>query len=398
MDVRTILYCTKGLRASGDGMMSILIAQYAEALGLSGLQTGAIATAALIGTAVTTLLVGRFTERIGRKRVLVFGALLAVATGLGYAASTAFLPLLVIACIGTVNPTSGDVSAFLPVEQAILGQAAEGTRRVTTFAWYNVIGALAAALGALASGATVAIAGLPGIGDQGAIRLLFAAYALIGVATMVLVFQLGPTAEVRHADGPRGLGPSRRRVVTMAGLFGVDSFAGGFVVQSIIALYFLREFGLDPAATGAVFFAASILQAVSFIVSARLSLRFGLVNTMVFTHLPSNALLAGLAFAPGAGVAVLFLLLRSLLSQMDVPPRQALVVSVVEPGERAAAAAYTGLTRSLASTPGPSIGGALLAAWPGAPFVASALLKSSYDVALWLTFRGVEGHNGGRVR
>jgi predicted MFS family arabinose efflux permease len=218
---------------------------------------------------------------------------------------------------------------------------------------------------------------------------MFASYALVGLASLALVRRLPPAAEVGDGAARGGLGPSRRRVFTLSALFAVDSFAGGMIVSSLAALFLLRRFDMDPAVTGAVFFGATFFQAISFIVSSRLSTRFGLVNTMVFTHLPSNALLLGVAFAPSAGVAVAFLLLRSLLSQMDVPPRQALVVSVVEPSERAAAAAYTGLTRSLASTAGPSLGGALMGLWSGAPFLACGALKSAYDLALFALFRSV---------
>ncbi|MFN0094456.1 MAG: MFS transporter [Dehalococcoidia bacterium] len=392
MDTTATLFATKALRTFGDGMMAILIARYADTIGLSGIEAGAIGTAALVGTALATFLVGRYTERLGRRRVLLWGAILAAATGLGYAASTAFLPLLAVAFLGTANPTSGDVSAFLPVEQAILAQEAPAARRVTLFAWFNVAGSLAGGLGALASGLT-GLLGPAGLSAAGEIRWFFAGYAFVGIATLWAVARLPQTVELRpqSAGGTRpGLGRSRRRVFGLAGLFATDSFAGGLIVQSMIALYLLREFDLDPAVTGAVFFLTSWLQAASFLLSARLSLRFGLVNTMVFTHLPSNALLALVAFAPTAPLAIAALAARSFLSQMDVPPRQALVVSVVEPEERAAAAAYTGLTRSLASTPGPSVGGALLGVWGGAPFVVCAGLKSAYDLALWASFRRVE--------
>jgi predicted MFS family arabinose efflux permease len=227
---------------------------------------------------------------------------------------------------------------------------------------------------------------LPDVGDGGAIRLLFGLYALLSLASFGVASRLPESAEVHASVTSRGLGPSRRRVMGLSALFGLDSFAGGFVVQSIIALFLLRKFGLDPATTGAIFFGAGMLQAVSFLLSARLSMRFGMVRTMVFTHLPSNLLLAGVAFAPTAPVAVGFLLARSFLSQMDVPPRQALVVSVVEPGERTGAAAYTGLTRSLAATPGPGAGGALFSMWGGAPFLACAVLKSAYDLMLLRSF------------
>ena len=390
LSTRDVLFATKALRAFGDGMMSVLLARYAVATGLSGVEAGLIATSALVGTSATTFLVGRYTERLGRKRVLTWGALLTIATGIGYALSTAFPPLLIVAFFGTVNPTSGDVSAFLPVEQAILAQESEGKGRVRTFAWFNVVGSLAAGLGAAASGAAGALDLVPGLGEPGALRWMFFGYSLLGLGTLVLVARLTAHAELPDRTVRQGLGPSRKRVFTLSALFGTDAFAGGMVVQTIIALYLLREFDLDKAVTGWVFFGTSWGAAASFLVSSRLSMRFGLVNTMVFTHLPSNALLLGVAFAPSAPVAIAFLLARSLISQMDVPPRQALVVSIVEPGERAAAAAYTGLTRSLASMAGPLVGGALLGTVAAAPFVACAVLKSGYDLALFGLFRKVK--------
>ncbi len=388
---RRLLFAVKGLRSLGDGMMSIVLAQYAVALGLSGLEAGVVASSALVGTAVMTFLVGQYVERLGRRRTLMWGALLTVATGLAYASSTQ-LPLLVaVAFLGTVNPTSGDVSAFLPIEQAILAQETTPATRVHTFAWFNIVGSLAGGFGALLSGSTSLIERADGISERDAIRLLFGAYSVLGLLSLALVARLQPHAELRAADRGRGLGPSRRRVFQLSALFSLDSFAGGIAVQSIIALFLLRKFELDPAVTGAVFLGTNLASAASFLISARLSTRFGLVNTMVFTHLPSNLFLLGVAFAPGAGLAIGALLLRSLLSQMDVPPRQALVVSVVEPGERAAAAAITGLSRSIASSGGPSVGGALLgSAFMGAPFVACAVLKSTYDVALWALFRKVK--------
>ena len=390
MTTRQILFTTKALRTFGDGMMAVLLARYFDLLGLPGWQAGLVASSALVGTAVTTFLVGRYTERYGRRQVLIWGGLLTILTGGAYGLATAFVPLVAVAFLGTVNATSGDVSPFLPVEQAVIAQVATGDDRVRTFARFNIAGSLAGAFGALASGVTIALELLPGLGEEGAIRWMFVAYSVFGLATLALVARLRADAELAPGSPRGGLGPSRRRVLTLSALFATDSFAGGMIVSSLIALYLLREFDLDPALTGAVFFGASFLQAVSFIVSSRLSTRFGLVNTMVFTHLPSNALLIGVAFAPTAWVAIAFLMARSLLSQMDVPPRQALVMSVVEPGERAAAAAYTGLTRSLASTAGPTVGGALLGVWGGAPFVACGLLKSAYDAALFATFRKVK--------
>ena len=391
MNTRQVVFGTKGLRSFGDGMMSVALAQYADAIGFSGFEAGLVATSALVGTSLTTWLVGQYVERIGRRRLLIWAAFLAIATGLAYAASSSLAILLGVAFIGTVNPTSGDVSSFLPIEQAILAQESAARNRVAMFARFSVVGSLAAALGALASGSTVLLAHLPGVGTLGAIRLLFVLYSVLGVATLWLTVKLTPAAELVKSERPTGLGPSRRKVYTLSALFAADAFAGALVVQSIIALYLLRKFELDPATTGAVFFGTGVLGAVSFMVSSRLSMRFGLVNTMVFTHLPSNALLVGVAFAPNAATAIAFLMARSMLSQMDVPPRTALIVSMVEPEERAATAAVTNLSRSIASAGAPSIGGALLSSsFGGLPFLVCGGLKSAYDVALWVLFRKVE--------
>jgi MFS family permease len=231
---------------------------------------------------------------------------------------------------------------------------------------------------------------LPNIGTLGAIRLLFAAYSLLGIAILLLVLRLGPSAELVPSERRAGLGRSRRRVFTLSGLFAADSFAGAMVVQSIVALFLLRKFDLDPAVTGAVFFGTNLLSAISFLVSARLATRFGLVRTMVFTHLPSNGFLIGVALAPAAPIAIAFLLLRAMLTQMDVPPRQALVVSIVEPEERAAAAAVTGLARSVSASGGPFVGGALLgSSFMGLPFLVAAGAKSVYDLALFALFKDV---------
>ncbi len=371
-------------------MMALLLARYFDLIGMKGWEAGLVASSALVGTSLATFLVGRYTERFGRRRVLIAGAVLTALTGVAYALSTSFPLLLLTAFLGTVNATSGDVSAFLPVEQAVIAQVAKGQERVKLFARFNIAGSLAGAFGALASGLAGAVALFPGLGEAGATRWMFASYALFGLASLAFTLRLPPDIELAEGARRGGLGPSRRRVLTLSALFATDSFAGGMIVSSLVALFLLREFDMDPAVTGAVFFGATFFQAISFIVSSRLSTRFGLVNTMVFTHLPSNALLIGVAFAPNAWVAVTFLLLRSLLSQMDVPPRQALVMSVVEPDERAAAAAYTGLTRSLASTAGPSLGGALFGVWAGAPFIACGVLKSAYDGALFVLFRRVK--------
>ena len=390
IDTRRIIFSAKAIRTFGDGLMSVALAVYADAIGLTGLQFGLIASAALVGTSVMTWLVGRYSDQIGRRRTLLAGAALMVVTGIAYASSEAVPVLIVVAFLGTVNPTSGDVSSFLPVEQAVLAQTGDPIRRVDVFAWFSVVGSMAGAFGALSSALGPAIDATTVLGEAGATRVLFLGYGALGLATIAVVARLGPDAELPAGSSGGRLGPSRGRVGGLSALFALDAFAGGLVVQSVIALFFLREFDMDPAIIGGVFFGTSLLAALSFLASARLATRFGLVNTMVFTHLPSNALLLGVALSPVAWLAVAFLFARSMLSQMDVPPRQALVVSVVEPGERAAAAAATGLARSLGATPAPILGGAMLGAYAGLPFLACAALKSTYDVLLLAFFGRVQ--------
>ncbi len=390
IDTRTTIFTAKAIRTFGDGLMSVALAVYADAIGLSGLAFGVIASSALVGTSVVTWLVGRYAEVVGRRRTLLAGAALMIFTGVAYASTEAVPILVAVAFLGTVNPTSGDVSSFLPVEQAILAQSGEARGRVRTFAWFSVIGSVAGAFGALASGLGPALDATTSLAAASATRVLFLGYAVLGIATVFVVRKLGREAELPIGSPTGGLGPSRRRVQGLSALFAIDSFAGGLVVQSVIALYFLRRFDLDPATTGAIFFGTGLFAAVSYLISARLATRFGLVNTMVFTHLPSNVFLVGVALAPSAWLAVAFLLARSVLSQMDVPPRQALIVSVVEPPERAAAAAMTGLSRSVGAAPAPSIGGALFGVYAGLPFLVCAAGKSTYDVLLWAFYRRAE--------
>ncbi|MEP6872624.1 MAG: MFS transporter, partial [Anaerolineaceae bacterium] len=236
MNTRQVVFGTKGLRSFGDGMMSVALAQYAVAIGLSGFQAGLVATSALVGTSITTWLVGQYVERIGRRRLLIWAGFLAIATGLAYAASSSLAILLGVAFVGTVNPTSGDVSSFLPIEQAILAQEGEARDRVRLFARFSVVGSLAAAFGALASGSTILLEQLPGVGTLGAIRLLFVLYSALGVATLLLTMKLTAAAELVKTENRAGLGPSRRKVYTLSALFATDAFAGALVVQSIIAL------------------------------------------------------------------------------------------------------------------------------------------------------------------
>jgi predicted MFS family arabinose efflux permease len=303
--------------------------------------------------------------------------------------------LFLIAFVGTLNPSSGDVSFFLPLEHARLADAAQGEARTSLFARYSLVGSLFAALGALAVSLPEQLVVI-GLTPMGALRSMFVLYGLIG-CTVWLLYRRLPAP---HADEgnrlPTPLGPSRGIVLRLAALFSVDSFAGGLIVNSLLALWLFKRFDLSLSSAGAFFFWAGLLTAVSQLAAPRLAKRIGLLNTMVFTHIPASLCLIAAAFAGSIEVALGFLLLRSLLSQMDVPARSAFVMAVVTPAERTAAASFTMVPRSLAAAISPTLGGALFAAgWLAAPLVTCGVLKIVYDVTLWRVFRNNVSHRRG---
>ena len=378
----------RALRAFADGYVAILLPAYLLALGFGTWQVGLLASATLLGSAAATLAVGAWGHRFHHRRLLLGAALLMAATGFAFAGSSAFWPLLVIAFVGTLNPSSGDVSLFLPLEQARLADAAEGEARTALFARYSVLGALFAALGALAAVLPDHLAGHAGIDRLGALRLMFVVYGLVGCVVWLLYRRLPPAHAEAVARPAQPLGVSRAVVVRLAALFSVDSFAGGLVVNALLALWLFQRFGLSLAETGRYFFWAGLLSAGSQLAAPVLARRIGLLNTMVFTHIPASLCLIAAAFTEHPGLALGLLLVRSLLSQMDVPARAAFVMAVVTPAERTAAASFTAVPRSLASAISPTLGGALLAAgWLAAPLVACGVLKIAYDLALWRAFR-----------
>lgn len=380
----------KALRAFADGYVAVLLPAYLLALGFGTWEVGVLATATLLGSALATLAVGAWGHRFHHRNLLLWAALLMATTGFAFASGSAFWPLLVIAFVGTLNPSSGDVSLFLPLEHARLAEAAHDEARTALFARYSLLGALFAAFGALAAGFPEQLVVVAGIARLDALRVMFVLYGLIGCAVWLLYRHL-PGSIVEEKQAPKPLGPSRGIVVRLAALFSVDSFAGGLVVNSLLALWLFKRFDLSLAAAGTFFFWAGLLTAISQLLAPRLARRIGLLNTMVFTHIPASLCLIGAAFAPGLQTALGLLLLRSLLSQMDVPARSAFVMAVVTPGERAAAAGYTAVPRSLASAISPTLGGALFAAGSlAAPLVACGVLKIAYDLALWRAFRQIK--------
>lgn len=382
-----VLVAGRALRAFVDGCVAVLLPAYLLALGLDAWAVGVLATATLLGSALATLAVGAWGHRFAQRALLAGAAVLMIATGLAFASLSQFWPLLLVAFVGTLNPGAGDVSVFLPLEHAQLANAASGDARVTLFARYSLLASLAAAFGALAAAAPAWIARVAGIGLLDSMRLMFVAYAAVGLAILWLYRRLPePRAESDAARSP--LGASRAIVVKLALLFSVDAFAGGLIVNSLLALWLMQRFDLSLAGAGAFFFWAGLLTAASQLAAPRVARRIGLLNTMVFTHLPANLCLIAAALAPSLPLALALLFTRSALSQMDVPTRSAYVMSVVTPPERAAAASVTAVPRSLAAALSPSIGGALVAAgWFAAPLIACGLLKIGYDLTLWAACR-----------
>lgn len=380
----------RGLRGFCDGFVAVLLPAYLLALGFGQLDVGLVSSATLIGSALATILVGMFAGRYPLHRMLTLAAGLMAATGMGFAGLSALWPLLLVAFVGTLNPSSGDVSLFLPLEQARLAGSTAGDARTAIFARYSLVGAVSAAVGALAAAIPGWLVAHAGLSVLAALRAMFGIYALVGAALWFLYRRLPePQAQDRSRTAP--LGPSRGIVTRLALLFSVDAFAGGLVVNSLLSLWLMQRFGLSLAAAGQFFFWAGLLTAGSQLAAVPLARKIGLLNTMVFTHIPASLCLIAAAFAPSLALTLTLLLVRSALSQMDVPTRTAYVMAVVTPPERPAAASFTAVPRSLASALGPTLAGALLAmGWAGAPLVACGLLKIGYDLALLGAFRRVK--------
>jgi MFS family permease len=386
--VRRILVA-RALRDFGDGLVAVLLPAYLLSLGFGAGAVGVVATVALLGSAVMTLGVGLAGARVDPRLLLLLASLLMAATGLGFALAAGFLAIVVVALFGTINPSAGSASVFAPLEHALLTHAVADARRTATFARYSLVGAFAAAAGALAAAGPEVLTA-SGMTEGAALRAAFLLYAALGVACLLAYRALPalPAEERRARHAP--LGPSRGIVLRLAALFSVDSFAGGLAVQSLLALWLFERFGLSLAEAGLFFFWSGVLSAFSFPVAAWLAARIGLVNTMVFTHIPSSLCLIAAVLAPQVEIALGLLLLRAALSQMDVPTRSSYVVAVVTPAERTAASSFTTVARSLAAAAGPTLAGALYAAgYAALPFIICGVLKILYDLALLAAFRHI---------
>jgi predicted MFS family arabinose efflux permease len=382
------LVAARAVRAFADGFASVLLARYLSHLGFDGAQIGVIVTSTLLGSAALTLWVGLRWSGVAVRSILLWACALMAFTGVAFGTVTAFWPLVVVAFVGTLNPSGGDVSLFLPTEQAALADLTTVDERPQRFAVYNLGAAFAAALGALASPLPEQLADANGWDVATTERLSFLVYVVAAAVAATVYGRLredGIGSERRDERGRRagGLHRSRPIVVKLAALFALDSAGGGFVVTSLLVLYLDVRFGLDTAETGAALAAAGVLSAASQLVSARLARRIGLVRTMVFTHLPANVFLVLAGVVPNAAAAITFLLLRAALSQMDVPVRQALVMRLVDPDERAAAASVTNVPRSLATACTPALAGVLLDhSTFGWPLVIGGTCKAIYDLLL----------------
>jgi MFS family permease len=382
------LYTARALRGFGDGFAIIILPAYLTALGHDAAAVGVVATASLLGTAVLTLAVGMIAPRHDLRNLMLFGAALMTATGIAFPNVQHLAVIALVAFIGTINPSAGDLGVLVPLEHAMLARGATDKERTRVFARYSLVGALSTAAGALASSLPDLLVAA-GLTTLGALRLMFYAYAALGLLSAALYRRLPHARAEEQHHAP--LGPSRRTVYKLAALFSFDAFAGGFVAQSLLVLWLIQRFDLSLSAAGLFFFWASTLSAFSYPVAAWLARHIGLVNTMVFTHIPSSVFLILAALAPNLHVALALLSLRAALSQMDVPTRTSYVMAVVTPPERPAAASVTAVPRSLASAVSPAIAGVLLmTSFSGLPLILCGTLKIVYDVALLFAFRHVK--------
>jgi MFS family permease len=392
------LFALRTLRMFGYGFLAVVLVLYLDAAGLDPLAIGAVLTLTLVGDAIVSLWLTTHADRLGRRRVLIISSVLVVVAGIVFAL-TNWLPLLIVAgIVGVISPTGNEVGPFLAVEQASLSEVVPARRRTAVFAWYNLVGYLATATGALAAGLLGELLIGGGWPALDAYRAIVAGYALIGLAMAAIAWRLGNSIEAPVATVPDdgiarrlGLGRSRSVVLRLSALFSIDAFAGGFIPQSLMAYWFSLRFGVSPAALGGIFFAANLLAAVSSLSAARIAARIGLIETMVFTHLPSNVLLLLVPLMPTLPLAVAVLLLRFTLSQMDVPTRQSYVMAVVDPDERSAAAGVTGIARTVGAAISPSIASVLIAsaATAAIPFFLAGGLKIVYDLLVYRDFRSI---------
>jgi MFS family permease len=396
-----LLFATRFIRLFAYGAVSVVLVFYLVGLGFSESQTGLLLTSTLIGDTLVSLFLTTRADRIGRRRMLIIGAALMAGAGLAFAVTRDVWLLILAGTIGVISPSGGEVGPFLPIEQAALSHVVPDRHRTEVFAWYTLAGSVATALGALAGGVLTQVQQQHAIAPVASYRAILILYGALGALLVVLFARLSTAAEATTRGeklsfratlaGLSGLEHSQRVVFKLSGLFALDSFGGGFVIQSFAAYWFYLRFGVSPETLGVVFFAANVLAGISALLASRLAGRLGLLNTMVVTHLPSNVLLILVPLMPDLRLAVLVLLVRFSISQMDVPTRQSYVMAVVRPEERSAAAGITGVARTMGAAISPLFAGLLFArpALVNVPFFIAGSLKIAYDLLLYREFRAV---------
>jgi len=387
-----LLFSARSMRLFAYGALSVVLALYLSELGLSGVEIGLLFTLTLAGDAGVSLWITTTADRIGRKRMLLLGAGLMVMAGVVFSLTGNPLLLMIAAIIGVISPSGNEIGPFLSLEQAALSQLLPSGERTRSFAWYNLAGSLATASGALFSGFLSHVLMHAGLSELASYRAVIIGYAACGFVLILLFLFLSSEVEaaarVPTAKRVLGLHRSKGIVMKLSALFALDAFAGGFVIQSMVAYWFHVKFGLDAALLGSIFFGANILAGVSALLAAKIAGRIGLINTMVFTHIPSNVLLCLVPLMPTAGLAVFVLLLRFSISQMDVPTRQSYTMAVVAPDERSAASGVTSIARSVGAAVSPALAGMFLASPSllSAPFLVAGGLKIVYDLLLYRSF------------
>jgi len=396
-----LLFLTRFVRLFAYGSLSVVLVFYLVGLGLSESQTGLLLTLTLLGDTVVSLYLTTRADRIGRRRMLTIGAILMAAAGLAFAFTHNFLLLIFAGTVGVISPSGNEVGPFLSIEQAALSHVVPGRTRNEVFAWYTLAGSLATAIGALCGGTLTHVLQKTAMRPVVSYRVVVILYAALGIILVFLFTRLSCAAEVNSPgeESPfpgtlksiLGISRSRHVVTKLASLFALDSFAGGFVVQSLAAYWFYLRFGVDPATLGVIFFWANIFAGISALLASRLASRFGLINTMVVTHLPSNILLILVPLMPNLSLAVLVLLVRFSISQMDAPTRQSYTMAVVSAEERSAAAGITGVARTTGAAISPLFVGFMFArpSLINAPFFIAGTLKIIYDLLLYKEFVGL---------
>jgi len=393
-----LLFTTRIIRMFGYGFLSVVLALYLAQRGLSEGEIGLLLTLTLAGDAAITLWITTSADRMGRRRMLIFGAGLMIMAGVIFSLTGNYILLVVTAIIGVISPSGNEIGPFLSIEQAALSQLLPDEKRTQTFAWYNLVGSFATATGALVGGGLAQVLQGAGYAPLNSYRAVLLGYTLIGVVLADLFLLLSQSVEAPNLEEAipiqrrLGLHRSRGVVLRLSSLFAIDAFAGGLVVQSMVAYWFNIKFGVQPAVLGSIFFGANILAGVSALSAAWIAKRIGLINTMVFTHIPSNILLILVPLMPTLPLAITALLLRFSISQMDVPTRQSYTMAVVNPDERSAAMGVTSIARSVGATLSPAITGQLLSVSSliGAPFIIAGGMKIIYDLLVWRGFRAVK--------